>query len=458
MSNDKQVSEIQASIDQLIVRKKSLHGRLVVLERENAHNLNTRTRNYRLSQIQGTRDQLLEIDNNLQKQRQLLSESKNIPVDNLSDSLKNLSVGSKTQTNKFRGLEKFINLSSEKQSMFTTPPVAKRHPPVTHSPKGATVTFTKDDMATDTDPITTNTEQTEATKATSSTPVSIVKPSNLRPPPTQNTQITDEIPPSSGLTSTSEVLPSNPTKPVSTTAPIQRPQHKFDFPPTYESAEDRATRMEHERIQREEFEYNMILQDEIFNRSKNALATNATKNTKYTGTIPKTKALTQPISIGIEDDYNMPQTNLSQELRDHNLSREIDENTWNEKIRRFASYKATPDRIDHINRPQSPFNSMNVYYDSFDEIRDPIPNQRRNVRFNSPARQQPNIYSDNVAQQRNLTYNIRERIPNLHHSLDMGERQAPYTIAHSDRQRHIGNIEYDIPNQSMSIRVGHFFC
>lgn len=95
MSNDTMVSDIKKKIEQLVQTKQSLNTRLSILNRENLPNLNTRNQRYRSVQIESTRQQLLDIDIELNKQKQFHSQAKNIPSDNLSESLKNLSVSNK---------------------------------------------------------------------------------------------------------------------------------------------------------------------------------------------------------------------------------------------------------------------------------------------------------------------------------------------------------------------------
>lgn len=260
MSENRASEIIQEVINQLVREKSSLNTRLRTLNREHLPGINTRTQRLRLIQIEGTRIRLTEIDQELERQRYKLSRARNQPIDDFSESLNNLRVSDNRRSNRFASLENFINrsreMADETPEGFRRQPRIERTPVVTTSEAvieeeseaqvaqatlpGAETSVT---AATSTVP----TAQIEDDNMTSSTPRSNIRPTTLNIPESEQSNI--EVPPSTGgLTITSEARTIIPLRSLG--GYMRSNLGGYDFPPNYESADDRAFRLEQERHER----------------------------------------------------------------------------------------------------------------------------------------------------------------------------------------------------------------
>lgn len=486
MSESNASESIRSKIKKLVQEKHLLNSRLNTLNREITSNLNTRSRKNRELQTNACRNRIAEIENELKKQKYLLARAEERPIDEISESLEKFAFDPSKKVTKFRSLEDFIDKSSKMFGKF---------PPLVHSPvekSKENVPEKSPESNIESVVTTTSAEQpatTSADELTSSTPKAITNLKGIVLNPS-------EIPPigniSNILTTASSVITSNPPKTLAPTIPIQKTQHKFNFPPTYESYEDRLIRLEREKALREEFDYNMLIQDHIFNKDTGAIP-KAHFQTKFKEnefaplyTMPKgsfqtkpqftekqiyldsgsnqliapaSKVQTQsrPPFVDLKENF-IPPSVEDLERKISNLSKEHDENTWNENAERFATYKATPERMpNRFIRPQSSFDSLHVYHDSFDDIEEEPQIPQRKVQFDEPPFQTrkasfgiPNInpnYSNLnqeiprcTAQARNATFDIPNRDPN-YNDLD---QEFPRRTAQAR------NATFDIPNRNLN--------
>lgn len=129
MTDNRASEEIQKKVNQLTHEKRLLNIRLRTLERENLPNLNTRSQAYRSVQIGGTRDRLSRIDQELEEYRTALRRPKPDRLDRQSQ--KDL-MSRERESDKFKSLEDFINLSQMSESdAFKRQPRLTRSPPAT---------------------------------------------------------------------------------------------------------------------------------------------------------------------------------------------------------------------------------------------------------------------------------------------------------------------------------------
>lgn len=131
ISDSSKASEIIGEkIKKLIQEKNLLISRLSSLNWENNLNSNSKSQKHRIEQIETICRRVVEIDQNLNKQRYQLSRSTRIQIESISEPLENLTVDTKSKNNKkLKSLKEFINKISEK--FVNTPPP---HPPVIHLP------------------------------------------------------------------------------------------------------------------------------------------------------------------------------------------------------------------------------------------------------------------------------------------------------------------------------------
>lgn len=408
MPDQNQASEIiQRKIDKLVQEKSLLNSRLNTLNRENNPNSKTRSQKHCIEQIENIRRRLVDIDSDLHRQRYHLSRTSGFSNQLISKSSEQPKITSDS-CNKYKNLEEFINLSSEK--MFDTPPPERQR--VVHSPPPTlpeTVTATNI-------PVTSSTADM-ASNTTTSTPKSIIRPPSLI---FSNNPIK-----TSGISTFGQkVTTSIPSTTIPSNTQTHGNQHRFDFPPTYESAEHRAIRLERERIMREEFDYNLLAQNELFATDKNDIL--------------KTQFKPQSKSIDVDDDFTPTNVN-KQEQKLNNLSRESKDNTWNEDVRHFAAYRATPERKANQVKRQTSFDSMRAYHSqSDDELEQELP--RRSVRFNIPPlptqpqrhtnlnRSQHNNRPQNNLPQRNENINLHQNMPPLFDGNRNQSRNSFYAV------------------------------
>lgn len=170
----------------------------------------------------------------------------------------------------------------------------------------------------------------------------------------------------------------------------------------------------------------------------------------------------KPTSFDVDDDI-IPPNAKSRETQDDNLQKETQNNTWNENIRRFATYKATPERMpDRANQQQDSFDSMHVYQDSFDY--DEENRHQRNVRFDMPTMpQRKTNYDRNFCPPRTVQFEEQFKTnaksdqsqynANIENNMRKHEFQQENVTVHdsprneSYRQQRVMNITYDIPQQ-----------
>lgn len=213
-------------IQRLISEKTKLNQRIKNLIKENNRNtrdLNTRTQNYYQAQIDGTQVRLNEISEEL---KQLYSEfSKPIPI-------RSRKSGTIDTPHKFSGLENFINLSIEKMTLRT--PMGKNSGPVDNS---------QEHTDENNDLITGETVSQAEVIASQSGPIQTGNLTSSTP-----NRTSDDLP----ILPTSEIdrtpinlrdVRTQTTNVLTTTMFSGRPnKNRFDLPPNYESAEDRAIR------------------------------------------------------------------------------------------------------------------------------------------------------------------------------------------------------------------------
>lgn len=403
MSEDRASEEIIKKIDQLFRRRNSLLTRLETLEKQNLPNLNTRNQAYRSVCIEGTRDNLREINQQIKEQQRNLSRLEDKLIDRLSASLNNLSVD-KTRPERYKALETFINQSTE---MFNTPPLSR--PPVVHSPVNTMAANNNNNVST---AQTTEAAMPAVTTAASSEPLSDVAGISSTPKFNVKPSSLDTI--TTGMIS-APIIQTH----VRPRTYMRPPQGTYDLPPSYESLRDRADRLEQERILRDEFDYNMMMQKHIFSDRPDPMGTQFPKNT---GAIPKsrpqirnvsTNVISAPavlpqieeniIDVDVDDDF----VSLIEQNPNQNIQNDSNDNLYNERMRHFIAYKATPERM--ANRPiqsLSSNESMRVHQNTPTyerEIYHPQPTVRFNIPPNSQQNnldfQQDNMRSGNIPQQ-----------------------------------------------------------
>lgn len=442
-----------------------------IVNRENTPHLNTRSQAHRENQIRNFRSRITEIDRELANQRQLLTLTKNREIEDISKSLSNLSFNTSERSNKLKGLESFINKTAE---MFGKP--------VGHSPKQKL----KDSGSEKTDEVTAlppNTsipadKQPPSTEnLATSTPKTIIRPTNLNPDlknqhePKKSDKKNQNEPKTAPneLTSTTNKAISIPAKPGIHT---QKTQHKFDFPPTYESQEDKLIRLENEQALRDEFDYNMMIQDQLFQKNAGAVPKKPQRMTtsqdfsnlfasqkaqyepKFSFTQPprdkpiaSNNNLDRPVNHGLgtqtqsrpkifelDEVFEQPKP-YSPVRKASNISREEDDNTLNEKFNRFASYKATPERmVNHFKSPQRSFDSLHVYRDPLVEMEEQQYIPQRGVRADKQPKHSATFdipydqYDDFVQEQypqRTVRFTEPQR-PQRHENFDYNQNQIQF--------------------------------
>lgn len=356
-----QASEvIQEIINQLKREKSNLNSRLTTLNRENLPHLNTRAQRNRLIQIDAIRERLTEIDNELNKQRYKLACTKNKPIDNPSQTSQ-YSVSDKRKSKKLKSLEKFLNLSKE---MSDIPDPFKKKPLIPRSPLAESLesnnkenpvievvvrTIPETETSTTVTASMAATEQIQIDNVMSSTPKTLIKPSKFNFSESKTDSKT--LPTKTGLDTVSNVQTIIPPRTI--TGYMKSNLGKFEFPPNYESAEDRTNRLAQEKILKDKFDYNMLIQD--YNREMGAIG----GEIPYTGTVPKSQFLVK--STPLEMKTNETATNIIQKSREQipiyiddgsmienlqlqqnqfmqshnpniNLTQESNQNTWNDSI------------------------------------------------------------------------------------------------------------------------------
>lgn len=462
-----QASEvIEEVIKQLVQEKRSLTSRLNTLERENQPNSKTRGQRIRLIQIDATRERLVEIDNELKTQRYNLARAKNKSVEDLNQSVQYLSVTQKRKPGQLKSLEKFINLSKE---MTDIPDPFKKQPRIPHSPVTVTAESAVENVTIDTVVDTKPETETSPTVATSvitaaqiqndnmmsSTPKPIIKPSMLKLPESQQSDPKSSQT-TTALTTISQARTMIP--PRTLTSYMRSNLGRYEFPPNYETTEEKAIRLQQEKILSDEFNYNMMVQDQIFNQGAGAIGG---QSSKHTGTIPKNQFLvkstpapqsttpktqSQPeqIPIYIDDDSVLEnlQNQSIQKQQSHNLAQELEDNTWNEIKRRFAAYTATPERME-----RRPFRQTNpIFYEQDQNV---FP--QRTVQFNVPIQtkqKSPDFSQQEVKFDREMQRNINfdNQIENLNPQQVAQALQQHENIQWPQKL----NLTYNIPQRNQS--------
>lgn len=303
----------QSKISKLIHEKHLLNQRLITLQREYNPNSNSREQHKREDQIENSNRRLVEIDQELSKEKYELAKSERFEktkqqqsLDELSNKLSNFSFEDK-QKDKLGILKDFIDKSQEN------------------------MTQTSDTKTTSADTIT----------SVASSTANTISQQTQSEPSTSTASMTSSTPKQSTTKTTMSNLSSKPT-----------PQ-EYNFPQTYESPENRSNRLKHEQLLREQFDRDVLLHQKCEN----------------SGTIPKrsnqqisySNSRIPQISPQHNDSNRIPsqsehithnQDLYQQELlnRPIQASRNSDHNneSWNENPQRFPNYIPTPRRMKSL--------------------------------------------------------------------------------------------------------------
>lgn len=366
MSDSEASESIKAKIDKLVREKGLLNSRLGVVNRENTSRLNTRSHTSREVQLNAFRSRIAEIDREITNLKHRLSLARNRSIENLSVSSSDFQIKPTEKPKNFRGLESFIEMAKEHESLdvFARKPRLERSdvvvtseslptentPPVSINTSAAATSST---MATSTQP----TALVQVGNVASSTPKPLIRPSNLNLPPSNqfgNNNL--PAPESAAITNAQAIFP-----PRTVGGYMRSTLRNLDLPPTYESAEERANRLERENEMRNEFDYNLMMQDRLgaaggpqtgaipkkLQKPSAFLKTNESLSKDAMSKISQMVQRFTPDDIFRDDDDGIPSLMRDQiEKVGKNLSQAEKENLWNETMNRLSRNNPNNDFID----------------------------------------------------------------------------------------------------------------
>lgn len=351
MADTKQVSEKKLS--KLIQEKHLLTNRLVVLQRENNPDSNSREQAKRVEQIEQVNKRLVELDNEIKTEKYLREREKNLPVDDISRQLLNLSLEKKSEKKRLGPLEEYIEKSKKDHS----------------------------NMAPTTETVTSSTDTRGATALGVNTQDTVVT-SKDEQYQNNNNSFASSTPKQGGIKTT-----------MSNLTPKVVPQ-EYNFPPTYESPEDRFARLEREQMLRQQFDRDM----QYFYAHSNS---GAIPRTQYRTGVPDSNILQQNEYMIRKPEFTQRDLGSQNQLPLNNNN-----DSWNEHPRKFENYNPTPKRVKPFEHNSANRNSDSYYDDqndfNFNNREQKIsnlnsnPNQQRRVNFDLPANQNYSYNNSNM--------------------------------------------------------------